>query len=233
MLVLSRRPKQSIVFPALGITVRVLKRDGGGVRLGVTAPPSVVVMRGELDESPPRDDSAHRLRGRFNTASLALRLAQRQLQLGMEGEAERTLEEALAELARLESAVVGPAPVCRPRPITALLVEDNPHESALLRGYLRLRGVEVADACDGDEALGWLASHERPDAVLLDMRLPRRDGPATVAAIRADPANESLKVFAVTGGRPDEFGATGRIDGWFTKPLDPARIVEALERAIG
>jgi carbon storage regulator CsrA len=48
MLVLTRRPNESIVFPALGVTVRVLAVRGTSVRLGIEAPRGVVVMRDEL-----------------------------------------------------------------------------------------------------------------------------------------------------------------------------------------
>jgi carbon storage regulator len=48
MLVLSRRVNESIVFPDLGITVRVVQVAGGRVRLGVEAPIKVSILRGEL-----------------------------------------------------------------------------------------------------------------------------------------------------------------------------------------
>jgi carbon storage regulator CsrA len=52
MLVLTRRPNDSVVFPGLGITVVVLSAQGGTVRLGIEAPPSVRVLRGELAAPP-------------------------------------------------------------------------------------------------------------------------------------------------------------------------------------
>jgi carbon storage regulator CsrA len=48
MLVLTRRPDESIVFCDLGVTVRVLEIRGKSVRLGVEAPPAVRVFRAEL-----------------------------------------------------------------------------------------------------------------------------------------------------------------------------------------
>jgi carbon storage regulator CsrA len=48
MLVLSRRIDEAIVFPGLNITVRLLQIRGGGVRLGIDAPPEVAVLREEL-----------------------------------------------------------------------------------------------------------------------------------------------------------------------------------------
>jgi carbon storage regulator CsrA len=52
MLVLTRRVNESIVLPGLGVTVRVLAFKGNSVRLGIEAPPSVVVMREELIGQP-------------------------------------------------------------------------------------------------------------------------------------------------------------------------------------
>ena len=48
MLVLSRRCNEPIVFPGLGITVRVVRLRGAVVRIGIEAPADVKVVRGEL-----------------------------------------------------------------------------------------------------------------------------------------------------------------------------------------
>jgi carbon storage regulator CsrA len=48
MLVLSRRVRQKIVFPALNVTVQVVAVKGGGVRLGIAAPTEIDILRGEL-----------------------------------------------------------------------------------------------------------------------------------------------------------------------------------------
>jgi carbon storage regulator CsrA len=247
MLVLSRRPRQSIEFPHLGISVQVLRVNGQTVRVGVEAPRSVAVQRGELepfDVPPPAPDVAasrarHHLRGCLNTAMMSLYLAQRQLHSGLAGDADGALQQALDQMEKLEGELAAASAQAKKparRPIRALLVEDNPHESALLESYLRLSGVDVANASDGHEALDYLSTHEPPDAVLLDMRLPRCDGPTTVAAIRGNPNYSRLKIFAVSGSRPEEVGVPagpGGVDGWFTKPLNPARLVDTLAAAVG
>lgn len=255
MLVLSRRPQQSIVFPTLGVSVQIVRVAGQTVRVGVDAPATIPILRAEAaacggstslrsscagvaDEAVRQ--ARHRLRGQLNTANLALCLAQRQLQAGLTTDADDTLRQALAELEKLEvelaSANTPPRSERISRRIRTLLVEDNPHESALLESYLRLSGVEVANASDGQEALDYLATHESPDAVLLDMRMPRCDGPTTVAAIRRNPTYRGLKIFAVSGAKPAEVDGlteTTGVDGWFTKPLNPARLVEALTTTAG
>ena len=51
MLVLSRREEQTITFPDLGITIQVLRTGGHQVRIGIDAPRSVRVLRGELEDT--------------------------------------------------------------------------------------------------------------------------------------------------------------------------------------
>ena len=48
MLVLTRRPNETIVLPASGVTVRVLSARTNAVRIGIEAPPDVQVLREEL-----------------------------------------------------------------------------------------------------------------------------------------------------------------------------------------
>jgi len=255
MLVLSRRPQEKIVFPNLGISVQICSIAGNTVRLGVEAPRSVSVVREELlsesdrqSQAKPELESskelldrakstAHRFRNRMNTANLAIHLAQKQLQAGLLTEAQRTLDEALQQYRELdEELATAKKPAPSKRPIRALLVEDNRNESALLAEFLRLHGVKVETACDGQEALDYLQSHDRPDVILLDMRMPRVDGATTIAAIRGNSQYDGLKVFAVSGSDPQDChvpeGARG-VDGWFRKPLDPIHLVDEMKLALG
>ena len=48
MLVLSRKADETIEFPELGISIEVVRVKGNGVRLGIKAPDSVRILRGEL-----------------------------------------------------------------------------------------------------------------------------------------------------------------------------------------
>ena len=51
MLLLSRRCDEKIVFPGLGITVQVLQIKGNQIKIGIDAPPSVTIMRHELEQA--------------------------------------------------------------------------------------------------------------------------------------------------------------------------------------
>ncbi len=248
MLVLTRGCQDRIVFPNLGITVEIIGIGRSKVRIGVDAPPEIRVLRHELADLeseqtgwpavPSFYEFSHAMRNRLNAASLALHLSRRQLQVGLQQEADDTLHKALEELAGLERDLGAPcqtseaaAPLRR-----ALLVEDNANESELLAGYLRMSGFEVDTAHDGRQALQSLASRAPPDAVLLDMHMPRCDGPATVRAIRASSEYAGLKVFAVSGTSPSQLGLTigpDGIDRWFPKPINPQYLVEQIQQELG
>ena len=51
MLVLSRKTNETIELPELGISIEVIRVNGGSVRLGITAPKSIRILRGELLET--------------------------------------------------------------------------------------------------------------------------------------------------------------------------------------
>jgi len=266
MLVLSRRPHEKIVFPHVGITVEVVSVSGQTVRVGVNAPREVLILRGEVPEKEDparqggprpaalaaeaaanaqlaeaqRRELNHRLRNRLNTANLAIHLAQKQLEIGENLSAEKTLERALVEFQTLDAELASQGISAQHRTETpaprALVVEDDANESVLLAEILRIAGFEVATAADGRCALDYLAEHQRPDVVLLDMRMPRCDGPTTISAIRSNPNLKGLRIVAVSGTQPAELGVpTGPlgIDRWFAKPLDPRRLVTELQRDLG
>jgi DNA-binding response OmpR family regulator len=112
------------------------------------------------------------------------------------------------------------------------LVEDNANESSLLASYLEQRGIEVITAADGADALDLLSARPKPpDVVLLDMMMPRCDGPTTVRAIRCNPEFQGMRIYAVSGSSPNSHGVpTGPagVDAWFQKPLNPERLVQEM-----
>jgi carbon storage regulator CsrA len=247
MLVLSRRPTETLVFPGTQTTVRVVEIKKGSVRLGVEAPPHVEVWRGELAAAaaaparPAAEEIARLIAQRLGIAGRVLTVLRDQVTAGQPADAVATLAEVEAELTALGDRVrdeVGGSATSRKvhghRP-KALLVEDNPQERELLALILRAEGLDVDTAGDGCDALDYLKVRGRPDLVLLDMGLPRLDGPATVQEIRKEPTWAGLKIFAVSGHAADEYdlavGPAG-VDGWFQKPVDPAAMVRNLSREV-
>ncbi|PQO47205.1 response regulator [Blastopirellula marina] len=249
MLVLSRRAKEKIVFPNLSITVELLQVKGKMVKIGIDAPREVSIIRpdacseGELEEMQRKTSQligSHQFRNRLNTLNLGLHLCSKQVDAGMTEEATVTLQRLLTELKELDLAVgQDRETVTRKKQgeksRSLLVVEDDDNERELLAGLLRMYGFDVSVAKDGQAALEHLALNELPDYVLLDLSMPRFDGPATLRVLRKDPRMGKLKVFAVTGSDPKEFADDGNdtedhFDAWFRKPLDPAEIVEAVSQ---
>ena len=243
MLVLSRGAKEKIVFPNLGVKIEILRVAGNRVRVGVDAPKDVRVLREEiasdedLNAMPDSEVARHRRhaqRNELNTASLALRLMEKQLTAGMSEDAMTTLHKALRSLDAIDAEIGGehaPPKKNNAGKRRALVVEDNANEGELLAGYLRMSGFAVDVAGDGVQAMVQLSRHDRPDAVLLDMSMPRMNGGETVRMIRRDPGFEGVRLFAVTGSNPGDFGVPigpSGVDRWFTKPIDPAALVQEL-----
>jgi signal transduction histidine kinase len=109
-----------------------------------------------------------------------------------------------------------------------LLVDDDGASRAVLRGLLAEFAAEVREARDGAEALTAVAA-ERPDVVLLDVRMPGLDGPAVLAALRSDAATADLPVVLVSSG-----DAPGADAPFLDKSdLDAATLARALRAAVG
>ncbi|NND97963.1 MAG: response regulator [Pirellulaceae bacterium] len=239
MLVLSRKKEQRVLFPNLGISVEILRINGNTVRVGVDAPKDVHVLRGELADSEQAKHllaeqrrSQHELNNHLNGATLALHLLKKQLEAGQLEDAESTLNATLATIHSIDSKVGSGASADAAKRPRALVVEDNANERNLLSGYLKLCGYDVESVDDGMAAMTYLATHQCPDVVLLDMHMPGMDGPATVSAIRGDQRYRDVKLFAVSGSDRIDMGVPLGEEGvnrWFAKPLQPDEFEQQLK----
>jgi carbon storage regulator CsrA len=249
MLVLSRRTNEKIIFPGLDISVQLLSIQGNVARIGIEAPPDVKVLRDELAKNlpagatidPRRAAPSHALRNMLNKVSLSLSVFQQQWHRGLNEAANATLEkvfQTLEALGRDPSALAEPKPAATPASsrVRTLVVEDDTNERELLAGLLSMNGCECETAADGLDALEYLSSHQRPDLVLLDLRMPRCDGPHMLAQIRGKPQYQGMKVFAISGTSPEEFGVPkgpSGVDAWFPKPLNARKLCQAIRESLG
>ena len=251
MLVLSRGRNDKVVFPTLGISVEILRVAGNKVRLGIDAPREIPVHRHELSERmeadshgetvkfpTPRESAAkrlnHAMRNRLHAAALGLHLLHENIETGDMSDAESTIFNIFNELKAIENEIEQPAPI-KPVPQAeahrrALVVDDDDTVRELLAGYLRVNGFDVDTAADGLQAMVRLTEHA-PDVVLLDILMPRFDGRKTINAIRSNPNYRGLKLFAVSGTKPEDTDITlgpNGVDRWFTKPLNLMVLVDAM-----
>ena len=78
-----------------------------------------------------------------------------------------------------------------------LVVEDQPDNRQIIRDMLAPTDYEIAEVESGEEALTAIAK-QRPDLILMDIRLPIMDGYTATSQIKADPALRSIPIIAVT-----------------------------------
>jgi two-component system alkaline phosphatase synthesis response regulator PhoP len=108
-----------------------------------------------------------------------------------------------------------------------LVVDDDSTIRSVLQSYLEHADFAVRAASDGETALR-LVRQERPDVLVLDLMLPRRDGWDVLRVIRADPALRTMPVILLTARSDDtdkvmglELGA----DDYVTKPFNGREVV--------
>ena len=92
-----------------------------------------------------------------------------------------------------------------------LLVEDSPADVRLIREALKETPllVQLTVAQDGVEAMDLLHATERneasrPDLILLDLNLPRKNGREVLAEIKSSPTLKQIPVLVMTSSRADE-----------------------------
>jgi len=115
-----------------------------------------------------------------------------------------------------------------------LVVDDNAQNLALAKETLEDEGYEVTLAHRGEDALR-LFEKERPDCVLLDIRMPGLDGTATCSLLRALPGGADVPIVFLTALRDvetfDKAMAAGG-DDFLTKPVKPGELVVRVQAAL-
>lgn len=115
-----------------------------------------------------------------------------------------------------------------------LVVDDEDQVLQLVTSMLELEGHEVVTASHGVEALLRVEDH-RPDAILLDIVLPRMDGATVAQKLREDPATADIPIVFVTGlVDSDEVQRRGPIIGgqyFLAKPFDAEKLHNVLALA--
>jgi signal transduction histidine kinase len=120
------------------------------------------------------------------------------------------------------------------RPPRVLVVDDNEQNRALAKAALEMESYDVLLASGGEEALALFES-ERPDCVLLDVKMPGMDGPETCRRLRALPGGKEVPVVFLTASRDvDTFEAalTAGGDDFLTKPVQTTELVLRVQAAL-
>jgi len=115
-------------------------------------------------------------------------------------------------------------------PEKILIVEDNPLHMRLLEMTLRDKNYTLLKATDGEEALD-IATKERPDLIIMDIRLPEMNGFEATKKLRDNPAFSHTPIIAITAyamkGNRDRVIESG-CDAYLTKPINTRELPEVI-----
>src|SRR5262245_28946192 len=118
----------------------------------------------------------------------------------------------------------------RIRPARILVIEDQRHIARFLEFVLQKEGYQVHIAYDGEQGLAAIAEHE-PDAVLLDLALPKVSGLEVLKTLREDQRHTDLPVGILTSRPFEEMPAESLAAGasfHCTRPIAPSTLIKKL-----
>jgi len=125
--------------------------------------------------------------------------------------------------------------------IDVLLVDDDPGDTLMIREAFEHNKVRNAleSVADGVQAMQYLrregeyADAARPDLILLDLNLPRKDGREVLAEIKGDPALATIPVVVLTTSHAEEDVLKSyqlHANAYVTKPVDFERFIEVVRQ---
>jgi chemotaxis family two-component system response regulator Rcp1 len=123
--------------------------------------------------------------------------------------------------------------------IQILLVEDNPADVRLTREVFADGKIanQLHEVADGEQAMAFLrrkgqyADSPRPDIILLDLNLPRKDGREVLAEIKSDPSLRVIPVVILTTSRSDRDILESynlHANCYISKPVDLLQFMEVI-----
>jgi DNA-binding response OmpR family regulator len=116
-----------------------------------------------------------------------------------------------------------------------LLVEDDVFLSSIYQKKFEMEGFKVTPVDNGEKVLGE-AKKKKPDIVLLDILLPKRDGFSVLSQLKADPEVKDVPVILLTNlGQKDDVDKglqAGAADYLIKAHFKPSEIVEKVKKIL-
>ncbi|MBT3017295.1 MAG: response regulator [gamma proteobacterium symbiont of Clathrolucina costata] len=117
---------------------------------------------------------------------------------------------------------------------TILIVDDEPNIVLSVEYLMKREGYQVMTANDGQVAIDMIAD-TRPDLLILDVMMPRKNGFEVCREIRADPALSGLPILMLSAkGREAEIkkGISLGADAYITKPFSTHDLVDKVNQLL-
>jgi two-component system chemotaxis response regulator CheY len=118
--------------------------------------------------------------------------------------------------------------------VSVIVVDDNDTTRAMLRAIMRAEGIDVVgEAKDGVSGLTMIRKLS-PSLVCLDVMMPEVDGIEILTQIKAEMPD--IRVLMITGSTDRETvqaAVQGGANGYLVKPFNGAKVILAVERALG
>lgn len=126
------------------------------------------------------------------------------------------------------------------RPIVLVMAEDDPEDQMLVRdafkeARLANRLVMVSDGEELMDVLNRRSGYEdapRPDMLLVDLNMPRKDGREAIAEIKADPGLRGIPIIVLTTSGSEEdiaFSYDRGVNSYIRKPVTFDKLVEMVQ----
>jgi PAS domain S-box-containing protein len=118
-------------------------------------------------------------------------------------------------------------------PSTLLMVDDIEYNRDLIKSYLEDTKINLIEAASGDEALEKL-SKQKFDLMLLDMRMPGKDGYEVINIIRRDPKYDKMPIIAFTASamKDQESKIKQLFEGFLRKPVERNKLFAEMMKFI-
>ena len=116
-----------------------------------------------------------------------------------------------------------------------LLADDDPGLRKLVGTTLGTDDFQLFHAADGEETLS-VARAERPDIILLDINMPKKNGLEVCRELKSQPNTTSIKIVMLTasGSDADRAVATkAHADDYFVKPFSPVALLNKIYDLLG
>ena len=120
-------------------------------------------------------------------------------------------------------------------PKRILIVDDEPNIVLSLEFLMKKNGYEVETATDGDQAIA-AAEQQKPDLMLLDVMMPRKDGYQVCQLLRGRDEFNDVRIVMLTAKGRDverEKGLSLGADDYITKPFSTQDVVDKVSELLG